>query len=122
MAEGEGVEGGTHRWGSTYPPGAGQCQGGQGLLSGKTCLCLGAQLCPVTRASLATPPRVTAQPRLGSAQVRSCLGHAHVSERTTEAWDEGGAWLVTQAQLGTDTPRLQVQRWESRLGCGWKGV
>lgn len=40
MAEGGGMEGGTHRWGSTYPPGAGQCQGGQGLLSGKTCLCL----------------------------------------------------------------------------------
>lgn len=30
--------------------------------------------------------------------------------------------LLTQAQLGTDTPRLQVQRWESRLGWGWEVV
>lgn len=81
--------GGTHRWGSTHPPRARLCQGGQALLSVKTCLYLGAQLgpviAPVPRIPSTAPPRLTAQPPLGTAKSRSYLRHYHVSERTTEA-------------------------------------
>lgn len=86
-AKGRGPWGGSHRWGQHTPSKGWTVPGWAG---------------PAFRQDMPLPgnpapprhvphPTDTAQPRLGAAKVRSCLRHAHVSERTTEAWDEGGA-------------------------------
>lgn len=38
--------------------------------------------------------------------------------------DDGAAWMVTRAQLGTGTPRLRTPQWESQPGrdLRWRGV
>lgn len=101
---------------STHPPLAGPCQGGQALLWGKTCLCLGApRLSPS-----ATPPHSTARHGHHRAlQSRDAASHTPVFQEElrrpgiseVRGWSRGHSW-----------GQAPVLRRESQRGRGREGV
>lgn len=97
--------GGTHRWGSTHPPRAGLCLGGLALLSGKICLCLGAQLGPITVPVPGTPSLCHSPTYHSSAAAGHCSREA--------------AMDTTMSQKELPRPRMrEVRSWSHRSTWG----